>query len=135
MSRVKWFVAAVAWIALSAAVIWQARSCNQAGPATPNEAIERVKAAGLNVITDRHHDGDATGLLQNFTVSAEPLTREAAAVLSVNSPPAAWKNVCKVYGQKLDGEFGEHLTHRAWGKVWLLGDPDFVERIMAPSPR
>lgn len=99
------------------------------GPSNADVAARRLEMAGLLVVYECQEPDETTGLLKSFTASSRKISWDQANSLNVNSPEKSWRGMVKVYPDEQLGELPAYLKRSRWGSVWLIGDPELVDRI------
>lgn len=123
-------VAVVAFaVAACMALLILLQSCREAvGPQSIDEAAVLCEDAGFffskpNAFADKD---DESNFLRSFTVCNRPIDLHEINLLSMFSPPDKWIGIVRVVGSPGDS-YPAHLKVAHWGKVFVIGDPAFVD--------
>mgnify|MGYP001565847226 CR=1 FL=1 len=133
MSRNKCIVAMAVWMsALVVGMVWQTKSSQEyAGPQSIDEAASRCQNSGFHQINVIDGEGVGPGTFnadRTFTVCRRRFTADEANSLTVSSPSVKWEGFARI-GMNL-GNDCPNLKAARWGKVWVVGDPEFVDEII-----
>ena len=124
MSRKTKIILVVVWIGLVIGTLWVMRP--RYGPDTLREAWNIALENNLSVrgLEDGENNPDKT-----LTISKHQLSGDDSNLLTAFSPLAQWVGIARVSLTPPHAP-SEYLLFGRWGKLWVIGDPDFVSYLI-----